>query len=81
MAGGTQEEDMPGSEEEVDDAEERHIAMARKRKGKKVATPQPGKSKRISSVKEAEAPHSASRQPPTQIPSRSPSAYSISRMR
>ena len=52
-SGSAQEEEVPGSEGEVDDAEERRMAMAHKRKGKKVATPQPRKSKRISSVKKA----------------------------
>ena len=40
------------------------MAMERKRKGKHVATSQPRKSKRISSVKEAEAPLPA----PTKVP-------------
>ena len=45
LAPGTesvQEGEMPGLEEEVDTAEERRVAMERKRKGKKVATPKPG---------------------------------------
>ena len=55
-AESAQEEVVPGLEGEVDVAVERRITMACKRKGKKVATTQPRKSKRISSVKEAEAP-------------------------
>ena len=47
---------MPGSEEEVDTAEEHRMAIERKMKGKKVATPQARKSQRTSSVKEATMP-------------------------
>ena len=64
MLGDAQEEEAPGSDEEVDNAEERRLDMERKRKGKHVATPQPRKSKRTPSVKEVEVPLPA----PTKVP-------------
>ena len=53
MTGSVQEGETPGSEREIDVTEERRVAMERKSKGKKVATPQTRKSQRTSSVRES----------------------------